>query len=473
MMKPSDSKRIYLDQASTSSPKAPGVARVMSDFLESGGYNISRGHYQGAEAAGLAVLDARKAVARFFHFPAYRRVVFTNNITHSLNLVLKGFLRPGDRVICSSMEHNAMMRPLRQLEKIGVIVEEVPNDAQGRWPLEAVQEALKKPARALAMTAASNVCGTVLPFREVAKLCHEAGTAFILDTAQVAGTLPLDAAELGCDALCFTGHKGLLGPQGIGGVLFSERMAEECSPLISGGTGSFSDSEELPPLLPDRFEAGTQNLPGILGLGAALAYLEGLNAEAQAEGSPAKETAISEAQGSKTKVDDAICERREDQRAADGDEKELLVGLSFSASEAAPSSRRSSFEQAQKGLWKIATAELALCRRFLEGAEALSERLPLRILGLPSSSCQLEKEERVAVISLDFPEHDNARVAWLLDQNYGIMTRTGLHCAPQAHKTLGSFPRGSVRFSFGGTNTGEEVDAALAALEEILSQEEA
>lgn len=428
MMKPSDSKRIYLDQASTSSPKAPGVARVMSDFLESGGYNISRGHYQGAEAAGLAVLDARKAVARFFHFPAYRRVVFTNNITHSLNLVLKGFLRPGDRVICSSMEHNAMMRPLRQLEKSGVIVEEVPNDAQGRWPLEAVQEALKKPARALAMTAASNVCGTVLPFREVAKLCHEAGTAFILDTAQVAGTLPLDAAELGCDALCFTGHKGLLGPQGIGGVLFSELMAEECSPLISGGTGSFSDSEELPPLLPDRFEAGTQNLPGILGLGAALAYLEGLNAEAQAEGSP--------------------------------------------ATEAVPGTR-SAFEQAQKGLWKIAAAELALCRRFLEGAEALSERLPLRILGHPSSSCQLEKEERVAVVSLDFPEHDNARVAWLLDQNYGIMTRTGLHCAPQAHKTLGSFPRGSVRFSFGGTNTGEEVDAALAALEEILSQEEA
>lgn len=427
MMKPSDSKCIYLDQASTSSPKAPGVARVMSDFLESGGYNISRGHYQGAEAAGLAVLDARKAVARFFHFPAYRRVVFTNNITHSLNLVLKGFLRPGDRVICSSMEHNAMMRPLRQLEKIGVIVEEVPNDAQGRWPLEAVQEALKKPARALAMTAASNVCGTVLPFREVAKLCHEAGTAFILDTAQVAGTLPLDAAELGCDALCFTGHKGLLGPQGIGGVLFSELMAEECSPLISGGTGSFSDSEELPPLLPDRFEAGTQNLPGILGLGAALAYLEGLNAEAQAEGSP--------------------------------------------ATEAVPGTR-SAFEQAQKGLWKIAAAELALCRRFLEGAEALSERLPLRILGLPSSSCQLEKEERVAVVSLDFPEHDNARVAWLLDQNYGIMTRTGLHCAPQAHKTLGSFPRGSVRFSFGGTNTGEEVDAALAALEEILSQPE-
>ncbi len=428
MMKPSDSKCIYLDQASTSSPKAPGVARVMSDFLESGGYNISRGHYQGAEAAGLAVLDARKAVARFFHFPAYRRVVFTNNITHSLNLVLKGFLRPGDRVICSSMEHNAMMRPLRQLEKIGVIVEEIPNDAQGRWPLEAVQEALKKPARALAMTAASNVCGTVLPFREVAKLCHEAGTAFILDTAQVAGTLPLDAAELGCDALCFTGHKGLLGPQGIGGVLFSELMAEECSPLISGGTGSFSDSEELPPLLPDRFEAGTQNLPGILGLGAALAYLEGLNAEAQAEGSP--------------------------------------------ATEAVPGTR-SAFEQAQKGLWKIAAAELALCRRFLEGAEALSERLPLRILGLPSSSCQLEKEERVAVVSLDFPEHDNARVAWLLDQNYGIMTRTGLHCAPQAHKTLGSFPRGSVRFSFGGTNTSEEVDAALAALAEILSQEEA
>ena len=425
MMKPSDSKCIYLDQASTSSPKAPGVARVMSDFLESGGYNISRGHYQGAEAAGLAVLDARKAVARFFHFPAFRRVIFTNNITHSLNLVLKGFLRPGDRVICSSMEHNAMMRPLRQLEKIGVIVEEVPNDAQGRWPLEAVQEALKKPARALAMTAASNVCGTVLPFREVAKLCHEAGTAFILDTAQVAGTLPLDAAELGCDALCFTGHKGLLGPQGIGGVLFSELMAEECSPLISGGTGSFSDSEELPPLLPDRFEAGTQNLPGILGLGAALAYLEGLNAEAQAEGSP--------------------------------------------ATEAVPGTR-SAFEQAQKGLWKIAAAELALCRRFLEGAEALSERLPLRILGLPSSSCQLEKEERVAVVSLDFPEHDNARVAWLLDQNYGIMTRTGLHCAPQAHKTLGSFPRGSVRFSFGGTNTSEEVDAALAALEEILSQ---
>ena len=461
MMKPSDLKRIYLDQASTSSPKAPGVARVMSDFLESGGYNISRGHYQGAEAAGLAVLDARKAVARFFHFPAFRRVIFTNNITHSLNLVLKGFLRPGDRVICSTMEHNAMMRPLRQLEKSGVIVDEVPNDAKGRWPLEAVREALEKPARALAMTAASNVCGTLLPFRDVAKLCHEAGTAFILDTAQVAGTLPLDAAELDCDALCFTGHKGLLGPQGIGGVLFSERMAEECSPLISGGTGSFSDSEELPPLLPDRFEAGTQNLPGILGLGAALAYLEGLNAEAS----------VSENPNLKAKADTGKSELRRDKQAADDGEKEPREVMQPSPSVAVPGSR-SAFEQAQRGLWKIAVAELALCRRFLEGAEALSERLPLRILGLPSSSCLPGKEERVAVVSLDFPKHDNARVAWLLDQNYGIMTRTGLHCAPQAHKTLGSFPRGSVRFSFGGTNTGEEVDAALSALEEILSQPE-
>lgn len=389
-------KPIYFDNASTSSPKAPGVAEAIRDFFEAGSYNIARGHYEGAEAEGLKVLNVRRAAARYFSFPSFRHLVFTSNITHSLNTVLKGVLRPGDHALCSAMEHNAVMRPLEQLRQTGVLYDAVPCDRFGRMDPADLEAMIRPETRLVVMTAASNICGTCLPWREVSEICHDRGLFFVLDTAQAAGLLPFSLESFHCDAFCFTGHKGLLGPQGIGGILFSERMAEACVPLISGGTGSFSDSEEVPALLPDRFEAGTLNLPGIIGLGAAIDYLN--------------------------------------------TEKPL----------------------------QAYTHELRLTRLFLEGIEEIASSRPVRILGLGSDSCDPGKAERMAVVSLDFPEKDNASLAFALEKEVGVMTRCGLHCAPRAHKTLGTFPQGTVRFSFGRANTEEEVSTVLDGIRRLL-----
>lgn len=383
-------RKIYLDHSSTSFPKFPDVAKAMAEFIQSGAYNIGRGHYEGAEQAAMRIMRIRQMIAGFFGFDNFRNVIFTQNITHSLNLVLKGLLRDGDHVLCTSMEHNAVMRPLTQLTRHGVTFTAVSCDTTGMLDPARLEAAVKPATKAVVITCASNVCGTIMPIADVAEICRRRDLFLILDSAQYAGHLPVDLSAVPCDAFCFTGHKALQGPQGIGGVLLSERIAAEIDPLISGGTGSFSDSEEVPRSLPDRFEAGTQNLPGIIGLGAAIETL---------------------------KARDLIADYRH---------------------------------------------ELSLTEYFLAGlAEHLSAST-YRPVGLPTAA------GRVGVVSLDFPGKDNGEIAWLLESRHGIMTRSGLHCAPRAHQTLGTFPQGTVRFSFGRDTTTEDLDEALAALHELL-----
>ena len=381
--------RIYMDNASTTFPKPLSVAQAVFDYMTQTGVNINRGCYDSAYSVEELVLETRELLTELFHGPDCRNVVFTKNVTESLNLLLKGFLKSGDHVLVSSMEHNAVMRPLTQLLSQGITFTRIPCDDMGQLSLDKLVSCLQPNTRAVIMTHASNVCGTILPLQEVGAFCQDRGLKFFVDCAQTAGILPIDMAAMHIDALAFTGHKGLLGPQGIGGLLLAEDMPSQITPLLSGGTGSISHTEEIPDFMPDRFEPGTMNLPGILGLRQGLLWL--------------KETGISQ----------------------------------------------------------VREHELALTAHFLDGLHTLQQDGLIRIVGRPDCS------QRTGVVSLQVTHKDQAEVAYMLDANYGIMTRVGLHCAPNAHKILGTYPTGTIRFSFGWWNTTDEVNAALQALEEI------
>ena len=384
--------RIYLDQASTSFPKAPGVAQAMTDYLTMNGSNVNRGCYSSAYSAEEIIYETRQLLAELFHFPKCKNVIFTPNVTTSLNFILKGFLKPGDHILVSSMEHNAVMRPVVQLASCGISFDRIPCRRDGSMILEQVESLIRPETKAIVTLHASNVCGTRMPLTELGEICKRHHLYFIVDSAQTAGIVPIDMEASHIDALAFTGHKGLRGPQGTGGFLVSEELAQQMEPLISGGTGSLSHTEEIPDFLPDRFEPGTPNLPGIFGLHEALIFLQ------------------------------------------------------------APSHMQAEYEK-----------EEALTRYFLDQLFALDDtEKHIRIIG------KKELTDRNAVVSIQTPEIDMAQVAWQLDSEYGVMTRVGLHCAPNAHKTLDTYPSGTIRFSFGPENTLEELDAAIYGLKKIL-----
>lgn len=377
---------VYLDNAATSYPKAPGVASAMADYVEKVGATINRSSYASAQEAGLVTLSLRERLCRLFNHPDPTHAVLTPGATAGLNMVIKGLLRPGDHCLVSSMEHNAVMRPLVQLEREGVAFERIPCDAQGRLRLEALPGMIKLNTRLVVMAHGSNVCGTVQDAEAVGKICRERGVPFALDAAQTAGHIEVDFERFGLAALVVPGHKGLLGPQGIGALLLDADFARRLTPLVAGGTGSASDSEELPDWMPDRFESGTPNMPGVYGWEAALGWLE------------------------------------------------------------------------NTGIETLENHEKTLSKRFLEGIYGLKN---VKLYG------STVPEGRTGVFSVGFLNCDNAEAAWRLEREFGILTRCGLHCAPSAHKTLGSFPEGSVRFSTGWANTEADIDAALSAIAAI------
>ena len=383
--------RIYLDQASTSFPKAPGVAQAMMDYLTMNGVNVNRGCYSSAYSAEEVIYETRQLLAELFHFSKCKNVIFTPNVTTSLNFILKGFLKPGDHILVSAMEHNAVMRPVVQLASSGISFDRIPCRTDGSMILEKVEELIRPETKAIVTLHASNVCGTRMPLDALGEICQRHQLYFVVDSAQTAGIVPINMDKMHIDALAFTGHKGLRGPQGTGGFLVSQELAEQMEPLISGGTGSVSHTEEIPDFMPDRFESGTPNLPGIYGLHEALLYL-------------------------KTHSLQAINEK-----------------------------------------------ELSLTGYFLEQLQALDDTgRHIRIIG------KKDLTDRKAVVSIQTPEIDMSQVAWQLDNEYGVMTRVGLHCAPNAHKTLGTYPAGTIRFSFGPENTKNELDFAIQGLKKIL-----
>ena len=239
-------QKIYFDNGSTSWPKAPGVASSMSKLLESGAFNINRGNYEGAYELESQVLLTRMQLAKLFHAPDSRCVVFTPGITYSLNYLIKGLLKPGDHVLVSSLEHNAVMRPLEQLTLQNIHYTMIPAETDGTTHPESVTKLIRHNTKAVIMLHASNVCGTILPIREIGDICRRHHLFFAVDTAQSAGSVDIDMQKCNIDFLAFTGHKGLLGPQGIGGFLVSEALNHDLTPLIAGGTGSQSDSLLMP-----------------------------------------------------------------------------------------------------------------------------------------------------------------------------------------------------------------------------------
>ena len=265
---------IYLDNASTSFPKAPTVATAMSDYITNRGININRGSYALAYDVEDIIYTTRQRLHPLFngHDPAH--VIFTQNVTMSLNMVIKGLLKAGDHVLVSSMEHNAVMRPLTQLLDKGITFDTIPCDSTGSIQMDSIEPLIRPNTVALIINHASNVCGTIQPLESIGPICKAHNLQFIVDAAQTAGVIPIDVKACHIDALCFTGHKGLLGPQGIGGIILTKEMAQNLTPLIAGGTGSFSHLETMPTHMPDAFESGTLNLPGIIGLNEGLAYIE-------------------------------------------------------------------------------------------------------------------------------------------------------------------------------------------------------
>ena len=378
---------IYLDNASTTFPKAPTVATAMSDYITNRGININRGSYALAYDVEDIIYTTRQRLHPLFngHDPAH--VIFTQNVTMSLNMVIKGLLKAGDHVLVSSMEHNAVMRPLTQLLDKGITFDTIPCDSTGSIQMDSIEPLIRPNTVALIINHASNVCGTIQPLESIGPICKAHNLQFIVDAAQTAGVIPIDVKACHIDALCFTGHKGLLGPQGIGGIILTKEMAQNLTPLIAGGTGSFSHLETMPTHMPDAFESGTLNLPGIIGLNEGLAYIE------------------------------------------------------------------------SQGMENIHNYELALTQAFLEGLQSIDG---INIVGKQNI------QDRTAVVSITIDGMDPANIAYELESTYHIMTRVGLHCAPRAHQTLGTYPEGTVRFSFGYANTHKDVESALSALHKIV-----
>ena len=341
-------RKVYLDNGSTSFPKAPGVAEAMSHFITEVGCNISRGGYETAYDLGDTIFETRSMLCRMFNFSEEKYVVFTPSVTYSLNFVIKGLLKSGDHVIMSSMEHNAVARPCQSLKDFGVEVTIVPCDRDGVLDIDAFKNSFKENTKLVVMSHASNVCGTVLDAEEVGKICKEKGVFFALDAAQSAGVINIDFEKFNLSALCLTGHKGLLGPQGTGALLLRHELAEALDPVISGGTGSASHLLTMPEFMPDKFEAGTLNLPGIIGLNASLEYIH------------------------------------------------------------------------RVGIDTIFETEKQLAQLFIEEIDKLPN---VKIIGVR------DWNKRVGTVSLDFESIDNAEVSFILDSEYGIMTRCGLHCA--------------------------------------------
>ena len=383
-------RKVYMDNGATSYPKAPGVGEAMADYILNVGCNIGRGGYSEAYDAAALVLETREQVNRLVNGPGARNVIFTPGSTHSLNYLIKGLLRPGDKVVTSPMEHNSVLRPLTQLEAEGVEVAYFPCNDKGELLLDQAGALITADTAAVILTHASNVCGTVMPLAQVGELCRARWVPFLVDASQTAGAVEIDMAAMHIDGIGFPGHKGLLGPQGIGLMVLTDELARRLTPLVSGGTGSFSHELTVPEVLPDRFEAGTLNLPGVYGLHAALSFLE-------QEGAPLRE--------------------REHQIAC----------------------------------------------RLWEKFKALEPR-GIRVVGTDNL------DMHTGVVSIHFLHADDGEMAFRLEQEFGIDTRCGLHCAPLAHKALGTFPQGTVRFSIGPFTTEEEVDYTVDAVAKLLAE---
>ncbi|MGQ9632326.1 MAG: aminotransferase class V-fold PLP-dependent enzyme [bacterium] len=382
---------VYLDNAATSYPKPDAVYDAVNRFMREIGASSGRGAYRKALEADRIVYETRESLGRLFNIRDVSRIVFTQNATESLNLAIRGLLRRGDHVVTSSIEHNAVWRPLKTLEsELGIEITAVSCSPEGHLDPEDVEEAIRPNTKLIVLLHASNVIGTILPIGDVGRIAERYGIPFLVDSAQTAGVYPIDVEESHIDLLAFAGHKGLFGPPGTGGLYIREGI--DLTPLKAGGTGSESALERQPDFLPDRYEAGTLNAPGIAGLGAGVDFI-------------------------------------------------LDVGVD-----------------------KIREKERSLTERLLRGLEDIPE---VEIYG------PRDPEGQVGVMSINVSDYPPGEVGYVLDEAYGVMVRTGLHCSPCAHRTIGTIDRGTIRISPGYFNTEGDINYLLGALREIVERSSA
>lgn len=378
---------VYLDNAATTFPKPEQVYQAVIQAMREVGASPGRGGHRRSLEAGRIMFMARETVARLFSIPDSSRIIFTQSATGSLNLALHGSLASGDHVITTSMEHNSLLRPLHALRREGVEVTVVTAGPEGIVDPEQIRRAVQANTRMIAVGHVSNVCGSIQPIAEIAKISQGAGAYFLVDAAQSAGYIEIDVVTTGIDLLAAPGHKGLLGPSGTGLLYVAPRVA--LKPTIEGGTGTSSTSEEQPLTMPEGFEAGTHNLPGIAGLKAGI---------------------------------DFILER---------------------------------------GIDTIFRHEQSL----ISEAQQLLARIPGITFYGPKGL-----DRRASVLSFNVDGIDAALLAAQLDHDFDIAVRAGLHCAPQAHRTLGTLPGGTLRLSPGWSSTSEEIAFFSEAVIQCVSR---
>lgn len=378
---------IYLDNAATSFPKPSCVIDSITNYMTNSGGNPSRGSSALAMQGNRAVYSCRESIANFFNFDKTENVIFTNNITSSINIILNALIKDGYHIITSTMEHNSVLRPLEKLKnKMDISVDFIEASSEGFVSVDSISNKIKNNTKVVILSHASNLIGSIQDIESIGKLCKEKNLFFIVDSAQTAGVIPIDMKACNISALTFTGHKSLFGPQGIGGFIIDDKINEEMDSVFVGGTGSSSYSLKHPTELPDKFECGTLNTPGIIGLNAGIEFIN------------------------------------------------------------------------QEGLKKIRKTEEELCRYALD---ELSKVENLKIYG------SLDEKKRTSTILFNIDGLDPSELGFYLDSQKKIVTRTGLHCAPLAHKTIGSFPAGGVRVSFGYFNTKEEINYLVDSLKNI------
>lgn len=378
---------IYFDNASTSFPKPSSVTKEICNFITNIGGNPGRGSYDNSMSSARIMYNCRVALSEFFGFNKPENIIFTQNITLSLNILLKGVIKPNFHVITSSMEHNSVLRVLYNMKEKNLIqLDVLQGDEFGFISVDDFKSKIKANTNLVILSHASNVTGCIQPLEDIGGICKSKGIFFIIDSAQSAGSIPLNFSNINCDALAFTGHKALLGPQGIGGFIINDKLNEHCLPFIEGGTGSNSSLLIQPTHLPDKFESGTQNIPGIVG---------------------------------------------------------LLEGIKFINSQ---------------GLDCITEKKKELTQTFVEGLSNISSY----ILYSPKIV-----NNNVSTISFNHKTIGNSELEFILNSSHGITSRSGLHCAPLAHKTIGTYPNGTLRFSFGYFNTIKEVKDVLHILNNL------
>lgn len=375
---------IYLDNAATTFPKPRQVYEAVLDCMENYGANPGRAGHKLAMRAGREIYECRENIAKLLNVTNPMSIIFTHNATDSLNLAIKGVVNSGDHIITTSVEHNSVIRPIKALEKKGVENTIVKCDEYGQLNPEDIKKAIKPNTKLIVTTHASNVCGTIIDIESVGNIAKENNILYLVDASQTLGVYDVDVQKLNVDMIAAPGHKCLLGPQGTG-ILYI-RDGINVNILKEGGTGSNSEELFQPNMMPDRYESGTHNTPGIAGLNAGVKFV------------------------------------------------------------------------LETGIDKIREHEEQLCEYMLN---KLKEVPNIKIYG------PIDSKKRAAVISINIGDIDSGELTFILDDMYDIETRSGIHCSPLAHETLGTLRQGTVRFSLGYFNTKEEIEKTIEALKEI------